>query len=260
MSLASPEFLSQRSDQQLYEFLSASNGGGNRDGEGNGGRLCPPWGKTLKAGEIKQVASYIRLLPSLNREDPQKSSHKVAFTGLDNRLNWLIFGFFGVFIFSYPAYRMSRNLPVLWAIAVILMVVLGFAVGLLWAANPRRGSSEKEFTVQARRFAYNPAIIKVHKGDRVTLKLKSTDVTHGFYLDGYEIKEKIPAEEDTVISFVADKAGRFAYRCSNTCGVLHTFMIGNLIVEPNYLFPGSVGLAFGLSVGTMVYLYRKEED
>jgi hypothetical protein len=36
-------------------------------------------------------------------------------------------------------------------------------------------------------------------------------------------------------------------------------MIGKLLVEPNYLFPSSVGLAIGLALGTVIYVAKKKE-
>jgi hypothetical protein len=37
-------------------------------------------------------------------------------------------------------------------------------------------------------------------------------------------------------------------------------MMGILIVEPNYLFPGSIGLAIGVAVASLLFIaVRKEE-
>ena len=99
----------------------------------------------------------------------------------------------------------------------------------------------------------------MNKGDEVTFSLKSTDVLQGIYIDGYGIEEEIRPGETTTFTFKADKPGKYPFRCANTCGVFHPFMIGNLIVAPNYLFPGSIGLCFGLGLACFVYVARKEE-
>jgi polyferredoxin len=65
---------------------------------------------------------------------------------------------------------------------------------------------------------------------------------------------KLQADWDRVseVEFVADKAGKFTFRCTQTCGNLHPFMTGELIVKPNnpyYLFISlSIWLVFSLLV------------
>jgi cytochrome c oxidase subunit 2 len=150
---------------------------------------------------------------------------------------------------------------------ILLIIAFGLIGGLLGATSgePR----EKTFTIEARQYAYEPAVIRVNRGDRITIKLSSKDVTHGFYLEGYDIDAKIRAqypyfwvrhpsqgeeyEQTEQISFVADRSGKFRYRCSITCGSFHPFMQGELIVEPNFLFPASIGLAVGLAFAMIVY-------
>jgi heme/copper-type cytochrome/quinol oxidase subunit 2 len=99
----------------------------------------------------------------------------------------------------------------------------------------------------------------VNKGDHVTITLRSEDTLHGFYLDGYGIDQEVRPGETIRFTFVATKSGKFGFRCSHTCGVLHPFMIGNLIVAPNRLFAGSLGLIFGLGLAAFVYIAKKPE-
>lgn len=63
----------------------------------------------------------------------------------------------------------------------------------------------------------------------------------------------------TEVSFLADKVGRFGFRCSKPCGSLHPFMVGKFIVEPNYLYSGSLGLTIGLTLSTLIYLLARKE-
>ncbi len=126
-------------------------------------------------------------------------------------------------------------------------------------AKPSAKPSEKVFNIQARQFAYEPPIIRVNKGDKVVLRFTSKDVTHGFYLDGYGINVEIKPHTHEQISFVADKVGRFGFRCSKPCGPLHPFMVGKFIVEPNYLYSGSIGLTIGLTLSTLIYLLPRRK-
>lgn len=158
---------------------------------------------------------------------------------------------------------------------IFLVLICGFLGGLLGA----RGGSpqERTFEIKARKFAFEPNVIRVNKGDKITFKLISEDVTHGFYLEGYDFDAKVRAEtpgfwirhpskskkydKDRVDSytFVANRIGKFRYRCSINCGSMHPFMQGEMIVEPNYLFPGAIGLAIGIGFACIVYFQRERE-
>lgn len=157
-------------------------------------------------------------------------------------------------------------------IFIIIITILGFTGGLFFGSKgivPQ----ERHFTIEARQYAYNPPRIKVNKGDKVYLRFSSKDVTHGFFLEAYDIDCKIRAqyphfwvrhpsvseeyEQAEEISFIADKPGKFRYRCSITCGYLHPFMQGELIVEPNLIFPVSIGLSVSLILASLVYFKAK---
>ncbi|MCR4277181.1 MAG: cupredoxin domain-containing protein [Candidatus Roizmanbacteria bacterium] len=92
-------------------------------------------------------------------------------------------------------------------------------------------NSVKEFTVTAKSWAFNPEVITVKQGDKVKLKIKSIDVTHGFALPDFDVKiDLVPNKEETV-EFTADKKGEFTFFCSVMCGEGHTGMKGKLVVE-----------------------------
>lgn len=95
--------------------------------------------------------------------------------------------------------------------------------------------SEREFRIQASRFQYSPAVLKVDPGDRVTLELAATDVVHGLSIDGYNLEVTADPGQAARLSFIADRPGAFRFRCSVTCGNLHPFMIGKLYVGQNTL-------------------------
>ena len=76
-------------------------------------------------------------------------------------------------------------------------------------------------------------IIEVSKGDRVVLKLKSSDVVHGFSLKdwGIILTDGIQPGKVTLVSFVADKVGTFTFSCNAICGDNHQNMQGKLVVR-----------------------------
>ncbi len=109
--------------------------------------------------------------------------------------------------------------------------------------------------LEAKKYGYSPSRIIVNKGDKIVLKPTSLDATHGFLLDGHAVEfimrkgatflkyswqdgdGKLQADWDRVseVEFVADKTGKFTFRCTQTCGNLHPFMTGELIVGPIHL-------------------------
>jgi nitrous-oxide reductase len=78
----------------------------------------------------------------------------------------------------------------------------------------------------------------------VTLEVVSTDVVHGIYIDDYGLETSADPGQTARLSFIADRAGSFRFRCSVTCGALHPFMIGKLKVGSNTLLWRGIGLAF----------------
>lgn len=149
-------------------------------------------------------------------------------------------------------------------IKILLIVIIGGLCGILigWSST---SPTTMELTIKARRYAFDPPVLRVNYGDTLRIKLVSLDVTHGFFLEGYDIDAKINAQRNTFMFrhpsegenwteveefvFIADRRGKFRYRCSQTCGSLHPFMQGELIVEPNLPFYAGIGSVFGLLAG-----------
>lgn len=133
-----------------------------------------------------------------------------------------------------------------------LPAVLGLAV-LFFPFPARLGPPvERTFRIEASRFAYTPSILKVNRGDRVTINLVSTDVVHGLAVDGYGLEMTGDPGQTARLTFIADRSGAFRFRCSITCGPLHPFMIGKIQVSDNTLLWRAVGLSF-LAVFTALW-------
>jgi cytochrome c oxidase subunit 2 len=81
--------------------------------------------------------------------------------------------------------------------------------------------------------ALEKPVIEVARGDRVVLKLKSSDVVHGFSFKdfGVFINDGIQPGKAVLVSFIADKTGTFTFSCNAICGENHQNMQGTLIVR-----------------------------
>jgi cytochrome c oxidase subunit II len=115
-------------------------------------------------------------------------------------------------------------------------IALGFCVlglSLLgWADAPDAGPP-RTIEVVASRFKFTPAVIQVTEGERVLLKVRSSDGTHGIGIKEFQVKAKVPKTgEPVTVEFVASKAGTYVVKCSEYCGGGHSRMKGELLVHP----------------------------
>ena len=137
-----------------------------------------------------------------------------------------------------------------------VIIIAGLLVAFTPLPIPRDEPTNRIFHVDASSFAFSPAELKVNPGDQVTIELTSSDVVHGLYLDGYNMQISADPGQTTELTFIADQAGSFRFRCSVTCGDLHPFMIGKLKVGPNLLLWRAAGLAV-LAALAGVWRYRQ---
>jgi cytochrome c oxidase subunit 2 len=143
----------------------------------------------------------------------------------------------------------------------IIMLALSLASTVVSAGHAVE-HTPREIEITARNYAYDPERIVVKQGEHIRLKVRTVDVGHGFYLDGYDIDEEILPDEEVIIEFTADKEGKFAIRCSVTCGPFHPYMKAELIVEGeigNTPFLGSLVLTLVVAGLTVAYLGKKGE-
>jgi len=103
------------------------------------------------------------------------------------------------------------------AVTVVLAIAALLApVPLTWAAP-----QERHIQVNARMFAFEPGVLRVNRGDTVVLTVESEDVVHGLYVDGYGVNAQVEPGQNAQVRFVADRPGKFKFRCSISCGNLH---------------------------------------
>ena len=138
-----------------------------------------------------------------------------------------------------------------------LLPFAGLAIAiLLLPLSPFTVPVTHRITLTAGQFAFDPPVLHANQGDRVIITLQAGDVVHGFYLDGYGLETRVEPGTTQQVEFVADQAGKFRYRCAVSCGALHPFMIGELVVSPNLTFIRAVGLMGVAMAATLFYLWR----
>lgn len=141
----------------------------------------------------------------------------------------------------------------------VLAIALALSIVRPAMSRPPAADAVTEHLVriEAGQYQFDPGVVHVKRGERVTIELVATDVVHGLYLDGYGLEMSAEPGQSARLTFVADRPGAFRFRCSVTCGAMHPFMIGKLRVANNQLFWSGVGLAL-LAVAAGISLGRKE--
>ncbi len=141
------------------------------------------------------------------------------------------------------------------------LALLWISASLLSSIHTTNASTHRGIEVTASQFQFEPGRITVNHGDTVTFKVKSGDVTHGFYIDGYGIDREVKPGDEVEVTITADKVGKFKIRCSSTCGPLHPFMVGELIVEQggiNYTFLSSASVIAVVGIAAMLLAWRRD--
>lgn len=110
--------------------------------------------------------------------------------------------------------------------------------------------------INARTFAFDPASIAVRRGDTVTIELEAVDAVHGLYVDGYDLNLVAEPGKSASATFVADREGKFKFRCSVACGALHPFMIGELQVEPNLPLVRALLITLTGVIGALAFFWK----
>lgn len=153
----------------------------------------------------------------------------------------------------------------------IIGVCLGAPLLLEWATMPSFPETRK-IHVQAFRYGTSPSIIRANRGDRLVLTFSTRDTGHSFFLQDYRIDVKVspasktvelrdpfqPTEPPVAVQEVCLAAGLpgwwgrlvsvSRFRCHVYCGRMHGFEQGDLIVRPNWLLAGSMGLLMALVI------------
>ncbi len=133
----------------------------------------------------------------------------------------------------------------------IVLIVFGLALLVLFAPIPLKNPPPQNRTIriEASQYAFTPGEVRVNPGDQITVDLVSTDVVHGFSLDGHHVQITAEPGKTSSVTFTAGPAGVYRFRCSVACGNMHPFMIGKFRVGTNPLWirGGILVLAVGIA-------------
>ncbi len=120
---------------------------------------------------------------------------------------------------SVNAVVTGTTLPLL---ALLLLVPPGGAA---------RADEPRVVEISAKRFQFTPNAITLKKGQPVILRLRSEDVTHGFYMKPLGIDATIEPGKATDVPVTPKAAGKFTAICDHFCGSGHGNMKMTIVVE-----------------------------
>lgn len=115
--------------------------------------------------------------------------------------------------------------------AVVLLSTLEARALAQTGSAPGARPEARVIQVTAKKFEFNPNVIRVKKGEPVKLIITALDRDHGFKCDAFHINRKLKKGNPTTIEFIADRAGTFPFHCSDFCGMGHHRMKGKVVVE-----------------------------
>ena len=105
-------------------------------------------------------------------------------------------------------------------------VAVGAAVagGTLAAAEPR------VIKVHTHRWAFDPNMIELKKGEPVVFELTADDIFMGFNIPDFKVRSDVVPGKTMRLALTPDRAGTFTFLCDVFCGDGHESMSGTLVV------------------------------
>lgn len=125
-------------------------------------------------------------------------------------------------LLAYAAFRLGITVP------GCVTNVKPFTNGELIQVAPGR----YEAHVVSKMFAFRPSRLKVPKGSVVDFYVTSSDVVHGFYIDGTDINLMAIPSAVNYAQARFDRPGKYQVICHEYCGGSHQEMVGIVEVTP----------------------------
>lgn len=128
-----------------------------------------------------------------------------------------------------------------------MLALIGWAAVRLGISVPGCVTNVKPFTqgeliqvapgryeahVVSKMFSFKPSPLKVPRGATVDFYLTSTDVVHGFYIDGTDVNLMAIPNAVNYAQARFDRPGRYQVICHEFCGLAHQDMVGEIEVTP----------------------------
>ena len=92
-------------------------------------------------------------------------------------------------------------------------------------------SPSRVVRVTTENWKFTPNVIRVKKGENITLSLQGLSGLHGFAVQDLGINVPVAQGKTVDVKLPTDKSGSFGFRCSIPCGLGHADMRGTIVIE-----------------------------
>ncbi|MFP6560769.1 cytochrome c oxidase subunit II [Paraburkholderia sp. B3] len=94
------------------------------------------------------------------------------------------------------------------------------------------GANQYSVYMVGHAWAWSPGVIHIKEGAQVTFYVTSTDVLHGFEVQGTTINVTAMPGAVSRVEYKFERAGTYYVICNEYCGIEHHSMIGRIVVDP----------------------------
>ena len=96
----------------------------------------------------------------------------------------------------------------------------------------RTGPKNYAVYMIAHLWSWTPNSVHVRQGAAITFHVTSTDVLHGFEVQGTAINVTAVPGLESAVTYVFHNPGNYNIICNEFCGIEHQAMIGQIVVDP----------------------------
>jgi len=186
----------------------------------------------------------------------------------------------------FPILRTVRKRPggetaVMRRLAALLVLIAGAAVPAWFAVLPAHRPMTRDIHIEAYRYGFSPSRIHANRGDRLRLTFSTRDTGQSFFLQDYDLHVSItpgngevsvqrlsrpdePPKTMGAVEIVAGLPGwqgrlvsKSQFRNHTYNGPLHGTERGELIVAPNVLLYGGLGLLAAIPLAGILVAGRQ---
>jgi cytochrome c oxidase subunit 2 len=115
------------------------------------------------------------------------------------------------------------------------LALISFLIGTLAMSGcspaSRSEAGPRVVAITANRYQFTPSEVTLKKGELVTFRLTSEDMTHGLFVKDLAIDADIFAGKTTEFTLIPRKAGKYTAICVHYCGPGHGNMHMTILVE-----------------------------
>jgi cytochrome c oxidase subunit 2 len=130
-----------------------------------------------------------------------------------------------------PASRRRPSLLLVTAPLAFALLVLARPTPAQAPAAAPQAPPARVVEITAQRFKFTPAEVTLTRGQSVVLRLRSLDVTHGFFSRPLGLDGTIEPGQVLDLPLTPAETGRFTVICDHFCGAGHGNMRLTIVVE-----------------------------